>query len=327
MTLFIFLIFNIKGINGSFSLKLVKVREDSEIASSVSTFEPVNDFEVIPKLALNDANIIIKLKNAEGILNKIGSVEHYKLFAKDNGLNGNITSVDVKIKIDSINQYAPQFENEIYMFYVDENSPYNTTVGFLHASDNDIFEQFGLVFYELKNGQDRFQIDKTTGRIFTIGINPSQQLDRELIDTFYMSVDAIDGGGLRTSIQLIIKLNDMNDNAPKILNNINNANGVLNSTNNNNNFSNVIVGFIEENSLKWLEPIHLQAVDRDIGKNGAIIYEIVDGDFLVDHFKIQEKTNMIGLQENVTLDFELLYKLHQEDTRFFSKSLPKVSHA
>jgi hypothetical protein len=58
MTLSIYLISNIKGINGSFSLKLVKVREDSEIASSVSTFEPVNDFEVIPKLALNDANII-----------------------------------------------------------------------------------------------------------------------------------------------------------------------------------------------------------------------------------------------------------------------------
>ena len=257
-------------------------------------------------------------------MKKIGSVVRYKLFAKDNGLNGNITSVDITIKIDSINQYAPQFENEIYMFYVDENSPYNTTVGFLHASDNDTFEHFGQVFYELKNGQDRFQIDKNTGRLFTISMNPTQQLDRELIDTFYMSVDAMDGGGLRTSIQLIIKLNDLNDNAPKLLNNIMNANGLLNSTNNNN-FSNFLVGYIEENSLKWHEPIHLQAVDRDIGKNGAIIYEIVDGDFLVDHFKINEKTNMISLRDNLTLDFELLYKLHQEDTRFFSKSLPQLS--
>ena len=88
-------------------------------------------------------------------MKKIGSVEHYKLFAKDNGLNGNITSVDIAIKIDSINQFAPQFENEIYMFHVDENSEFNTTVGFLRAFDNDTAEHFGLISYELKNGQER----------------------------------------------------------------------------------------------------------------------------------------------------------------------------
>ena len=148
------IIFNfLQGINGSFSLKLVKVLEFRDSASVI--YDNFSDFEVVPKLALNDANIIIKLKNTENILKKIGSVEHYKLFAKDNGLHGNITSVDIRIKIDSINQYAPQFANDIYMFYVDENSAYNTTVGYLKAFDNDTFGQFGRVYYELNNGQDR----------------------------------------------------------------------------------------------------------------------------------------------------------------------------
>ena len=142
-----------------------------------------------------------------------------------------------------------------------------------------------------------------------------------------MSVDAIDGGGLRTSIQLIIKLNDLNDNVPKLLNNILNVNGLLHNITYTNQTlsasnSNMLVGFIEENSFKWIEPVRLHAVDRDIGKNGAVVYEIIDGDFLIDHFKINEKTHTISLIENMTLDFELLYKLHQEDTRFFSKSLP-----
>ena len=145
-----------------------------------------------------------------------------------------------------------------------------------------------------------------------------------------MSIDAIDGGGLRTSIQLIIKLNDVNDNVPKLLNSIQNANAFSNSTSNSNNTlgarDNILVGFIEENSFKWLEPVRLQAVDQDIGRNGAIVYEIVDGDFLVDHFFINEQTNTISLKENMTLDFELLYRLHQEDRRFLAKSLPFLTN-
>jgi cadherin 23 len=169
----------------------------------------------------------------------------------------------------------------------------------------------------MKNGQDRFQIDRDTGRIFTISENPTQQLDRELIDTFYMSIDAIDGGGQRTSVQIIIKLNDLNDNAPQFLNNLFSLNGFTNTSNISNN---IIVGFIEENSVKWIEPIRLQAVDRDNGLNGEIIYEIIDGDYMKDFFKIDEITNCIALKENMTIDFEELYKMHQQSN--YSSSFP-----
>jgi len=215
------------------------------------------------------------------------------------------------IKIEIINQYSPVFEKELYSFYVDENSPFNTTINYVKAYDNDTFENFGRVFYELKNGQDRFQIDRYTGRIYTISLNPSVQLDRELIDTFYMSVDAVDGGGLRTSIQIIVKLNDLNDNAPQFLNNLISLNGLSNSTNTTNN--NILIGFIEENSSKWIEPIRLQAVDRDIGLNGIVAYDIIDGDYMMNYFKIDRNTNSIVLKENVTLDFEELYKLHHNN--------------
>lgn len=172
----------------------------------------------------------------------------------------------------------------------------------------------------MKNGQDRFQIDKDTGRIFTICDNPAQELDRELIDTFYMSIDAIDGGGQRSSVQIIIKLNDLNDNAPQFLNNLFSLNGFTNATNISNN---IIVGFIEENSAKWLEPIRLQAVDRDNGLNGEVIYEIIDGDFMKDFFKIDEMTNFIALKENMTLDFEELYRMRQQNNNSNSLLLPR----
>ena len=135
-----------------------------------------------------------------------------------------------------------------------------------------------------------------------------------------MSVDAIDSAGLRTSVQIIIKLNDLNDNAPQFLNNLFSLNGFTNATNISNN---IIVGFIEENSAKWLEPIRLQAVDRDNGFNGEVIYEIIDGDFMKDFFKIDEMTNFIALKENMTLDFEELYRMRQQNNNSNSLLLPK----
>ena len=59
------------------------------------------------------------------------------------------------IKIESINQYAPQFDKEFYVFSLDENSSFNTTIDYIVAYDNDTLEDYGRVFYELKNGQDR----------------------------------------------------------------------------------------------------------------------------------------------------------------------------
>jgi hypothetical protein len=59
------------------------------------------------------------------------------------------------IRIESINQYAPQFGKEFYVFFLDENSPFNTTIDYIVAYDNDTLEDYGHVFYELKNGQDR----------------------------------------------------------------------------------------------------------------------------------------------------------------------------
>ena len=73
----------------------------------------------------------------------------------------------------------------------------------------------------------------------------------------------------------------------------------------------LLVGLIEENSFKWTEPIRLQAVDRDYLRNGQVIYEIVDGDFMADHFMIDTKTNTIQLKTGMSLDFEELVELHK----------------
>jgi hypothetical protein len=77
------------------------------------------------------------------------------LFARDNGINGNVTRVDLHIYVERINQHAPQFDADYYVFHVDENSIKNTTVGFIKAFDLDTTDEYARIHYELKNGQDR----------------------------------------------------------------------------------------------------------------------------------------------------------------------------
>ena len=63
-----------------------------------------------------------------------------------------------------------------------------------------------------------FTIDETTGEI-TVAVDADQDhtlLDRETVATHYLTLEAIDGGGLRTLVQVIVTLSDVNDNAPSI---------------------------------------------------------------------------------------------------------------
>jgi hypothetical protein len=150
----------------------------------------------------------------------------------------------------------------------------------------------------------RFAIDNTTGRVFTISENPPIDLDRELVDTFYLSVDAIDGGGLCTSCKLIVKLNDLNDNAPKFL-----PKHKLS-----------FMGSIEENSIKWLENVYLMAVDADLGSNAFIQYEIIGGDFYHMFDIDSDNSNRLVLKNNKTLDFEELFKSINKTTNLFNNN-------
>jgi hypothetical protein len=75
-----------KGVNGSFSLMLFRVVKHGEnvaaaaaVAAAGATFlyDDYADFEVVPKVALNEANVIVKVKNSTNLLSRMGSIEQY----------------------------------------------------------------------------------------------------------------------------------------------------------------------------------------------------------------------------------------------------------
>ena len=58
----------------------------------------------------------------------------------------------------------------------------------------------------------RFRINETTG-VITL----AEPLDREKVDSYLLTAEARDGGGLTTFINLDLVVNDVNDNAPVFL--------------------------------------------------------------------------------------------------------------
>jgi hypothetical protein len=135
-----------------------------------------------------------------------------------------------------------------------------------------------------------------------------------------MSVDAVDGAGLRTSVQVVIKLSDVNDNTPQfVINNMNNNLINLYSLKNETKF---LIGYIEENSDKWIESVRFQAVDRDIELNAKINYSIEDADYkFSSYFEIDPETRFLKLRKGKTLDFEGIYGLKQREMKFADRQL------
>ena len=63
-----------------------------------------------------------------------------------------------------------------------------------------------------------FHVDPQSGAV-TVDVDADLDhalLDRETMDTHYLTFQARDGGGLQTTVQLEITLTDVNDNAPDI---------------------------------------------------------------------------------------------------------------
>ena len=110
----------------------------------------------------------------------------------------------------------------------------------------------------------RFYIVESTGEVH-VAVEADQDhslLDRELISSHYLTIEAIDGGGLRTAVQLHIQLLDVNDNAPTIS---------FPRSGDNNTFAistQVPVGY---------RILTVQAADMDDGINSELTYAISEG--------------------------------------------------
>ena len=193
----------------------------------------------------------------------------FTITATDHGRHPLSSSAVLNILLNDVNDEAPVFESDNYIFGTFENQPANTEIGTVTATDRDKSENFREVSYDLDprfTDVATFGIDNSTGRLFT-----KKVLDREVQSDYVVTVVAFNRGtNLLTSSNVTVHVADKNDNVPVFL--------FPTSTNN-------------SVTIKGNHGIHdtvtyVMAEDVDVGMNAELTYGLNygndDGYFSVD---------------------------------------------
>uniref|UniRef100_A0A8C9VJM5 Cadherin 8 n=1 Tax=Scleropages formosus TaxID=113540 RepID=A0A8C9VJM5_SCLFO len=172
------------------------------------------------------------------------------------------------IKVQDINDNAPEFTHGPYHATVPEMSQVGRSVTKVTATDADdpVYGNSAKLVYSILEGQPYFSIDPNTA-VIKIALHG---MDREMREEYLVVIQAKDMGGhmggLSGTATVTVTLTDVNDNPPK--------------------FSKSIYEFsIPEDLGLGKAGGRVKANDRDIGENARSTYSIIDGDEK-DIFKI-----------------------------------------
>ncbi len=137
------------------------------------------------------------------------------LTAVDGGTPPRSGTVVIHVTVLDANDNAPVFSQDIYKVSLPENSPLDTVVVTVSATDADE-GQNGEVMYEFgylsESAKETFSLDTQTGQIVVKG-----RIDFEDESMYEIIVEAKDGYGHSTDSKIVIEITDINDNAPIII--------------------------------------------------------------------------------------------------------------
>ncbi|MEE6478651.1 hypothetical protein FKM82_011926 [Ascaphus truei] len=120
----------------------------------------------------------------------------------------------IKIVVHDANDNFPVFSQDTYHIQLNENVRNGFLVLHLNATDEDEGSNAQITYsfsHVPQNARQIFTIDPHNGDIEIIG-----ELDYERIESYEMTVEAKDGGGLVAHCKVSIQILDINDNAPEI---------------------------------------------------------------------------------------------------------------
>lgn len=167
------------------------------------------DVTPLPQEVFGEATVILRVNNSEMLDYETTKEIEFQVVAREvDTPEKRSSSATVLLQIQDMNDNAPAFRSDSYDLHVRENARIGTVISQITATDADTGVN-GRVSYYLKGAMKRFQVSASNGVIFVSDI-----LDREFRDAYYMTLEARDGGGFRTTVPLTIYIDDVNDNAP-----------------------------------------------------------------------------------------------------------------
>ncbi|XP_040200839.1 protocadherin gamma-C5-like isoform X17 [Rana temporaria] len=174
--------------------------------------------------------------------------------AEDKGLPRLVGNCLVQIEIEDVNDNPPEISFSSLMNEIPETIPLGTTVGIIKVKDRD----------SGKNGEIQLAMSpQLPFRISTLknhfSLITDGNLDREKITQYTIQLTASDLGSpaLSAKMTVILRVSDVNDNAPTFTQSTYNA-------------------FIKENSDPGTLLCTVSATDEDEGVNSDVVYSIVE---------------------------------------------------
>ncbi|XP_054423923.1 protocadherin beta-7-like [Pteronotus mesoamericanus] len=177
------------------------------------------------------------------------------LTALDGGSPPRSGTALVHILVVDINDNAPEFVQSLYKVQVPENSPVGSLVATVSARDLDTGSNGEIVyafFYATERILKTFQINSTSGNLHL-----KNELNYEEMQTYTLTIQAKDGGGLSGKCTVMVHVTDINDNSPELL-----MSSLLTS--------------IAENSAETIVAV-FRIRDKDSGNNAKMVCSIQDG--------------------------------------------------
>ncbi|XP_078248618.1 protocadherin beta-16 isoform X10 [Pogona vitticeps] len=136
------------------------------------------------------------------------------LTAIDGGTPRRTGTVQINIKVLDNNDNFPQFPQSEYKVILKENSPTDTMVIKVHATDLD-YGSNSQVIYSFNQVPENihclFHFDEMTGEITVQG-----EIDYEKETSYDINIKATDGGGLSGYCKVLVEVEDVNDNPPEV---------------------------------------------------------------------------------------------------------------
>lgn len=195
------------------------------------------------------------------------------------------STAQVSVILLDVNDCPPAFTSQ-KMTYIQENTPVDTVVFAVHASDSDSGPN-SYVEYSLRGPfSNKFSVGTIDGDVRLVG-----ELDREELSNYTLTVVATDKGEppLSSTMDVTIVVLDVNDNTPSFSQNIYDIE-------------------IEENILTGTDIVQVFATDADEGTNGQIRFSISGGNANTD-FRIDSVTGAISVARQLDREARSSYSL------------------
>ena len=161
--------------------------------------------------SITDTSGIVTARNGAILDFEVTKSYNLMVVATDNGRPSLSSTAQLMIQVTDINDNVPIFSLPAYSSVVCENTPINTTILQVEASDKDS-GSFGEITYHITPTHVPFLIDPVDGKIYINGV-----LDFEKLDAYFFNISAVDGGRNRAVVSVSIRILNDNDNAPIFL--------------------------------------------------------------------------------------------------------------